>query len=136
MADSFDKGVIEEAAQEASSLGSNVAKTVAEETIKIATGVGGTLLGKKPKTKEELEFEIAKKKKEEEDSKMLRKKQMELRMLRESQRRKEKMLEQKQADEEKALPKPAQIKQLERAKITPPAISKTRTELKGGWGAG
>jgi len=134
MADSFDKSVIEEVGKEAASLGSNVAKTAALEVVNIAAGVGGAFVGKKPKTKEELELEKKKKEKEEEEKKALLRKRLELRMLQEAQRAKEKMLAQK--EEEKALPKPAEIKQLQRAKIPPPAIAKTRTELKGGWGAG
>jgi len=137
MGDSGDKSVIGEVGEEATSLGSNVAKTAAEEVVNIAAGVGGALIGKKPKTKEELELEKMKREKEEEEKKALRRKRMELRMLQEAQRTKEKMLSQKkEEEEEKALPKPSQIKQLQRARIPPPAIAKTRTELKGGWGVG
>jgi len=136
MGDSGDKSVIGEASEKATSLGANVAKTAAEEVVNIAAGVGGALIGKKPKTKEELELERMKREKEEEEEKALRRKRMELRMLQEAQRTREKTLAQKKEEEEKVLPKPSQIKQLQRARIPPPAIAKTRTELKGGWGAG
>jgi hypothetical protein len=126
MSDS-DQDVISEAAEEAVGLGSHAGKTVVQEFGKIAGGVVSATLGKKPKTPEE----IAALEAQEKMQKQAKIQAIKQRLALAQQQQKQKAIAPQ--PQQPQLPKPVQ--QIQRLQ-SPPAIAKTRTELKGGWGAG